>query len=212
MRPISDQRPILDRLWAGWRHDFVTAAGDEAVPGSPAGSPGTASASSVPGSPASSAGCGADSTGGTTPACVFCRILASGFPDRDTHILWRHPDGLAVALLNAYPYTSGHLMVMPTRHVGQLEAVEVAEGAALWSGMAAATRAVKTAYRPDGLNLGINLGRAAGAGIPGHLHVHVLPRWSGDTNFMTAVADARVLPEALGVSAEKLRAAWPSEI
>ena len=74
---------------------------------------------------------------------------------------------------------------------------------------ATAVRAVKAAYRPDGLNVGANLGRAAGAGVPGHFHMHVLPRWAGDTNFMTTVADARVLPEPLADSAAKLRAAWP---
>lgn len=192
---MSTQRPALDRLWAGWRHDFVVGAG----PGS--GDSAEKAGRLAGGEPASAP---------AAPDCVFCRILASGLPDRETHVLWRHADGLAVALLNAYPYTSGHLMVLPARHVGELEDVEPGEGAALWSGMAAATEAVKTAYRPDGLNLGVNLGRAAGAGIPGHLHVHVLPRWNGDTNFMTTVADARVLPEALSVSAEKLRAAWPS--
>jgi len=144
------------------------------------------------------------------PACVFCRILSSGRPDTETHLLWRHPGGRVVALLNAYPYTSGHLMVMPVRHVGDLEALDPDEAAAVMEGVAAAVRAVKGAYRPDGLNVGANLGAAAGAGVPGHLHLHVLPRWSGDTNFMTALFETRVLPEALSQSAEKLREAWPA--
>ncbi|HEX9549189.1 MAG TPA: HIT domain-containing protein [Acidimicrobiales bacterium] len=148
--------------------------------------------------------------GDTTEGCVFCALLASGLPDPETHILWRHPDGLAFAILNAYPYTSGHLMVMPTRHVGELELLGGDESAAVWSGLAAAVQAIKAAYHPDGLNLGANLGRVAGAGVPSHFHMHVLPRWMGDTNFMTAVADTRVLPEALSDSDTKLRAAWPA--
>jgi ATP adenylyltransferase len=141
--------------------------------------------------------------------CVFCAILASGLPDEETHVVWHHPDGLAVAILNAYPYTSGHLMVMPVRHVGELEQLDHAEAAAVWQGVGDAVRALKTAYHPDGLNLGANLGRSAGAGIPDHFHLHVVPRWDGDTSFMTSIADARVLPEALSASGDKVRAAWP---
>jgi ATP adenylyltransferase len=139
---------------------------------------------------------------------VFCRILNSGLPDAESHVLWRHPGGRVIALLNAYPYTSGHLMVMPVRHVADLEALEAGELDEIMEGVSAAARALKAAYRPDGLNLGANLGEAAGAGVPGHLHLHVLPRWSGDTNFMTAVADTRVLPEALSASAARVRGAW----
>jgi ATP adenylyltransferase len=141
--------------------------------------------------------------------CVFDAIIASALPDDETHILWRHPSGSVLALLNAYPYTSGHLMLMPTRHVGELEELTLEESGAIWAGVSGAVRAIKASYRPDGLNIGANLGRAAGAGIPGHFHVHVLPRWNGDTNFMTTVADTRVLPETLSASAAKLRAAWP---
>lgn len=150
----------------------------------------------------------APAPGGEEP-CVFCRILTSGEPDEVTHVLWRHPGGGAVALLNAYPYTSGHLMVMPSRHVRRLDGLSPDESAALWEGIGLAARAIETAYRPEGLNLGANLGRAAGAGIPDHLHFHALPRWVGDTNFTTAVAGLRVLPEALGDTAARLRAAWP---
>ena len=141
--------------------------------------------------------------------CIFCEILASGEPDEVTHIVWRHPGGLSFAILNAYPYASGHLMVMPIRHVGELEALTQDESSAVWEGLSEAVVALKRAYTPDGLNVGANLGRSAGAGVPGHFHIHALPRWYGDTNFMTSVADARVLPEALSVTAEKVRAAWP---
>lgn len=164
----------LERLWAGWRSQYIETA-----------------------------------TGSADRGCVFCAILSSGLPDEETHVVWRHPDGTAVALLNAFPYASGHLMVLPTRHVGEIEDLDAAEGVAIWGGVGDAVRALKAAYRPDGLNVGANLGRAAGAGVPGHFHVHVLPRWGGDTNFMTSVADTRVLPEALSASAAKVRAAWP---
>ncbi len=153
----------------------------------------------------------ADAPGATGPDCVFCALLASGRPDDETHILWRHDGGLAIAILNLYPYTSGHLMVMPTRHVGDVEALTGYESQALWSAMADAVRALKITYRPDALNLGANLGRAAGAGVPGHFHMHVVPRWSGDTNFTTTVAEARVLPEALSETGRRLRAAWPAD-
>jgi ATP adenylyltransferase len=101
-------------------------------------------------------------------------------------------------------------MVAPLRHVATLDALPRQEAAALIAVVQDATTAVEHAYSPDGINVGVNIGRAAGAGIPGHVHVHVLPRWSGDTNFMTSVAETRVLPEALGASWEKLRAAWPA--
>jgi diadenosine tetraphosphate (Ap4A) HIT family hydrolase len=140
--------------------------------------------------------------------CVFCAILGSGLPDEETHVLRR--GATWVAILNAYPYTSGHLMVMPVRHVGELEDLGADEAIGLWAAVTDGVRAVKAAYGPDGVNLGANLGRAAGAGVPGHAHVHVLPRWAADTNFMTSVAGARVLPESLPDSAAKLRAAWPN--
>lgn len=169
----------LDHLWAGWRSDFITTAYRD----------------------------GPNDRPGLDP-CVFCRILASGLSDEEVHIIWRHPSGRAFAILNAYPYTSGHLMVMPTRHVANVEDLTPEESADVWEGVRAATRAVKEAYKPDGVNLGANLGKAAGAGVPGHFHMHVIPRWVGDTSFMTAVAEARVLPEPLSESAAKLRASW----
>lgn len=141
--------------------------------------------------------------------CVFCSLLADPERDVENHVLWRHPDGSAAAVINAFPYTSGHLMVMPVRHVGALEDLDGPEGAAVWAGVVDAVVALKAAYVPDGLNMGANLGRPAGAGIPAHVHVHVLPRWNGDTNFMTPVADTRVLPEPLAESASKVRDAWP---
>lgn len=178
----------LQRLWAGWRSDYI-----ESVTVAESGS---------------GSGSGSESEDGN--GCVFCRILASGLPDEQTHIVWRDPDGLVFALLNAYPYATGHVLVMPVRHVGALEDLTGAEAADLWAAVTTAVGALQAAYRPDGINVGLNLGRAAGAGVPGHLHAHALPRWVGDSNFMTSVAEARVLPEPLPVTAAKLRAAWPA--
>lgn len=170
----------IERLWAGWRSTYID---------------GLTASVEVPPAP---------------NGCVFCGIVASGDPDEETFTLWRDRDGLAVAILNAYPYGSGHLMVMPARHCASPEDLTGEESAALWTGITDAVRAVRAAYRPDGLNMGANLGRAAGAGIPDHFHVHVLPRWAGDTNFMTAVAETRVLPEPLSTTFAKLRASWPA--
>jgi ATP adenylyltransferase len=139
---------------------------------------------------------------------VFRRILTSGLPDDRTYIVWRGET--VFAILNAYPYTSGHLLVMPYREVPDLEELDEAEATELWAAVRAGVRAVKTAYGAHGVNVGINLGEAAGAGVPSHLHVHVLPRWGADSNFMTAVAETRVLPESLPVSWQKLRDAWPT--
>jgi len=145
--------------------------------------------------------------GGAEGECVFCRIAASGPPSVENLVVWR--SDLSFAVLNAYPYASGHLLVMPVRHVGELDALGAAESEDLWRGTRLAVSALTGAYDPDGVNMGANLGRAAGAGIPGHLHLHVLPRWSGDTNFMTTVAGVRVMPESLAVGWERLHGAWP---
>ena len=146
------------------------------------------------------------SAGDESVACVFCRILGSGEPDESTYVVWR--GATCFGILNAYPYTSGHMMVMPLRHVGALDELDDAESAELWSAATHAVGAVQRAYAPEGTNVGINLGRAAGAGVLGHLHVHVVPRWLGDSNFMTAVAETRVLPESLAETASKIRKAW----
>ena len=138
---------------------------------------------------------------------VFTQILAAGMSDEEAHIV--HRGQHVFALLNAFPYTSGHLMVLPYRETPSLEDLTAEEVAELWATVTDAVRAVKEAYRPGGVNVGINLGRAAGGSISEHLHVHVVPRWSGDGNFMTSVAEARTLPEPLSLSAAKLRAAWP---
>ncbi len=136
--------------------------------------------------------------------CLFCQLAAAD-PD-EAFVVAR--DDHAFVVLNAYPYTSGHVMVAPLRHEGDLEALPADDATALMKLTQRATAAVKRAYSPDGVNIGVNLGAAAGAGVPGHLHVHVVPRWKADTNFMTTVAETRVLPESLLDTLTRVRAAW----
>jgi len=138
---------------------------------------------------------------------VFTRILTSGLPDTDTHIV--HRGETCFAMLNIYPYGSGHTLILPYREVADLEGLDPVETSELWSTVTDAVRAVKAAYRPDGVNVGVNLGRPAGGSVSDHLHVHVVPRWTGDANFMTAIANTRTLPEPLVDTAAKLRAVWP---
>ena len=138
---------------------------------------------------------------------VFTRILASGLPDSETNVL--HRGARCFAILNAYPYATGHTLVLPYREVAELEDLTADETVELWSTVTDAVRAIKAAYRPGGVNVGINLGQPAGGSVSQHLHVHAVPRWVGDGNFMLAVANTRTLPEALVDTAGRLRAAWP---
>ena len=153
----------LERLWAGWRSEYISGMAD-APP---------------------------------ADGCVLCRVVEEG-----SQVVWR--DEHTAVILNAYPYTSGHLLVLPTEHLADPEDAPID----VWATATKAVSALRRAYTPDGLNMSVNLGRSAGAGLPGHFHVHVLPRWDGDTNFMTTVAEARVLPESLPTTLEKVRAAW----
>ena len=138
-------------------------------------------------------------------ACIFCQ-LADGPIDVATGVVELTETTFVV--LNAFPYGSGHVLVLPRRHVAAISGLTDEESAALWRATTRSVLAIEAAYRPDGANLGANLGRAGGAGIPGHLHLHVLPRWGGDTNFMTAIAETRVLPEDLDDTFTKLRDAF----
>lgn len=138
--------------------------------------------------------------------CFFCALQE--LDDDDAMILERTAS--TFTLMNAYPYTSGHVLIAPRRHEPTLVELALDEAADLMAAIQRANRALVDAYRPGGINVGANIGSAAGAGVPRHVHVHVLPRWEGDTNFMTSVAEARVLPESLRTSYEKLRAAWPA--
>lgn len=143
----------------------------------------------------------------TGDGSIFARILRSGLGDEEAHIV--HRGERCFAILNAFPYGTGHTLVLPYREVADLEALDADETNELWATVTDTIRAIKSAYAPDGVNVGINLGRAAGGSVSEHLHVHVLPRWTGDVNFMTAVANARTLPEPLDDTAAKIRSAWP---
>jgi ATP adenylyltransferase len=133
--------------------------------------------------------------------CVFCRAL--GTDEGRSLILDEGPT--CFVILNLYPYNSGHLMVVPRRHVGTLAALNPDELSELGQLTRRAEMAITEAYEPQGINAGMNLGRPAGAGVLDHLHVHLVPRWTGDTNFMTVVGNVRVLPEELPRTAERLR-------
>lgn len=137
---------------------------------------------------------------------VFVDILESGLPDEETHIV--HRGRLVFAIMNAYPYASGHLLVLPYREVANLEELGEDESRELWAAVTRATRVLKRTHSPHALNVGINLGSSAGGSISRHIHVHVVPRWEGDANFMTAVANTRTLPEPLAESASRIRQEW----
>ena len=145
--------------------------------------------------------------GSPEAACVFCSALALG-DDRRALILRRARH--AFLILNAFPYASGHLMAVIVRHVGTIEEATVDELADAMALVQSGTRALDAAYHPDGFNVGVNQGRVAGAGVLGHLHVHVVPRWNGDTNFMPVIGETRVLPESLETTYDRLAAALSS--
>ena len=140
--------------------------------------------------------------------CIFCV-----FPARDQHRddLVLHVEEHAFVMLNKFPYNNGHLMVIPRAHVAEPGDLEAGEQAEMWALLDRSLRALSAVMSPHGFNVGMNLGRVAGAGVEGHLHLHVVPRWNGDTNFMPVLADVRVMPEHVARTAEKLRAAWPAE-
>jgi ATP adenylyltransferase len=147
-------------------------------------------------------------TGGAPAGgCVFC---LKGQPGNDLENLVLARGRFNYALLNLFPYTNGHLVIAPFEHVANLEDLPAEAAAELMAMTQDAVRALRAVYRPDGINCGMNLGACAGAGIPGHLHMHALPRWFGDVSFMTSIGETRVLPEELPATWQRLRDAWPS--
>lgn len=144
---------------------------------------------------------------GPTAGCIFCEALARG--DDEPLLIYR--GARAFVILNKFPYNNGHLMVVANRHIGRLAGLDRAELAEIMALTQAAERALDAAYRPHAYNVGLNLGKPAGAGVLDHLHLHVVPRWDGDTNFMSVVGDTRVLPEELPATVERLRAAFSVE-
>jgi ATP adenylyltransferase len=193
----------MDRLWTPWRYAYVTQPKDQNpdTPETRAGVP--AALAAWPGD------C----------HCVFCNLIAAADfaiehgttvdeADRAANIVLRGQS--CYICLNAYPYTSGHVMIVPCQHEGSLGKLAVETAQEMMTLAQRTTRALEGAYSPDGINMGLNLGKAAGAGVAGHLHMHLLPRWFGDTNFMTVTSETRVLPEILEQSWRRLRKAFAS--
>jgi ATP adenylyltransferase len=138
--------------------------------------------------------------------CIFCAMAAHPEHDRESLIIFRGQYNFIV--LNRFPYTNGHLMIVPYRHTAELAGITDEAAAELIKLTRRAEAKLRAVYRPDGLNLGMNLGESAGAGIAGHIHMHVLPRWAGDANFMSTIAETRVLPEDLEVTWQRLSEAF----
>ncbi len=185
----------MDQLWTPWRYSYITEPKDKHA---------------RPGVPEALAGWPGDH------GCVFCNLLAAadwsigqGMPaveaERAIYLLERGET--CFVILNGFPYNNGHLLVIPYQHERSLAALPLAAAEEMMRLARRAETALRSVYQPHGLNLGMNLGESAGAGVADHLHLHALPRWTGDTNFMTVVGETRVLPEMLAGSWERLRAA-----
>jgi ATP adenylyltransferase len=138
------------------------------------------------------------------PGCIFCAALA--VPESESLVV--HVADRTFVVLNKFPYNNGHLMVVPRRHVGRLAELETPELTEFIGLCQVGERVLAREYAPHGFNMGLNLGKSAGAGIEGHLHMHIVPRWNGDTNFISVVGETRVLPEELPATATRLRAAF----
>jgi ATP adenylyltransferase len=186
----------MDRLWTPWRYSYVTHTDPQARTGVP-----TALNAWPP-------------TEAEDKHCVFCNMIAAvdyaiahgmerETAEKAANIV--HRDVHCFVCLNAYPYTTGHVMIVPYQHLASLAAVPTDAANEVMLLAQRAEVALREVYSPGGLNMGLNLGEAAGAGIADHIHLHVLPRWVGDTNFMTVTAETRVLPEPLDVTCAKLR-------
>lgn len=193
---------MLERLWAGWRNQYVR------------GLEGEAPTSGRPSEPTTHSATERDDCGSGPPDPVpqldgqtlFEAILATDGRDAELGIV--HRGHKVFVVLNIHPYGSGHLLVLPNRGVERLDELDAAEIDELWKTVTHAVKVCEAEYGCPGINVGLNQGKAAGAGIPEHLHVHVLPRWPGDTNFMTSIAETRVLPETLAQTHLRLSSRW----
>lgn len=143
-------------------------------------------------------------SGEDVPACILCELKDKG---ADHYVIARNEHCFVV--MNLYPYASGHLMIVPNDHHQNLDDFSDDVRSSIMAMTNTATRILREIYTPDGINVGINMGEAAGAGIPGHLHVHALPRWIADAGFITTVANTRTMPEALEMGYNKINSAWP---
>lgn len=197
----------MDHLWTPWRYAYIQEKGPDA---------GAETAGRPPrrGVPSALSAWPGDH------GCVFCNVLAAvdymtehGMPREEAEaaggILER--SRLCFILLNAFPYNNGHLMIVPYRHEASLANLPLEAALEIMSETRRAERALRAVYQPEGMNIGVNLGQHAGAGIAEHLHVHVVPRWSGDTNYMTVIGETRVLPEMLTDSWRRLRQAFRAD-
>jgi ATP adenylyltransferase len=191
----------MDRLWTPWRYSYITRSEPQARSGVP---------QALDAWPTSEA---------DDKHCVFCNMIAAvdyaiahGMPQETAEQAARiiHRGEHCFICLNIYPYSTGHLLIVPYQHLGSLAALPTEAAYELIHLAQRAELAHRTVYKPDGINMGLNLGEAAGAGIADHIHLHALPRWSGDTNFMTATAETRVLPESLDVTWANLRLPFQS--
>ena len=141
------------------------------------------------------------------PGCLFCRALAADQADDSSNlVVWRPPG--ALVMLNRFPYNNGHLMVAPAAHVGDLADLSDEQSTELMAALKRSLRVLEGEMTPEGFNVGVNQGKVAGAGVPDHVHVHVVPRWNGDTNFMPVLAEVKVINEHLQRSWEKLSRAF----
>ena len=145
---------------------------------------------------------GEQGEGSGPPECFLCENPSLG-KDNEVYIL--HRARLAYVILNLYPYNTGHLLIAPYEHVGELEELPPETSQEMWALTQQGVRILKAEYGPDGFNVGINIGRLAGAGVPGHIHIHVVPRWGGDTNFLAVVGETKLLPEDLDQTYARLR-------
>lgn len=148
---------------------------------------------------------GRDKAAEKAKGCVFCLALKEKDGPENLVI---HRGKLAFVIVNRFPYTSGHLMVLPFQHAAKLDEIDAATRAEMMELLNDAVKVLMGVYKPGGFNVGINLGEAAGAGIEEHLHLHVMPRWVGDTNFISTVGETRVLPETLEETWQRVKAAW----
>jgi ATP adenylyltransferase len=185
----------MDRLWTPWRYNYVSRADRQQRKGVPAA---------------------LDAWEGDF-GCVFCNMIAAvdhavdtgmsrELAEKEAYIVSRGET--CFVCLNAFPYSTGHVMVIPCRHTDSLAGLESATAMEMMALAQRTETCLRGVYRPDGLNFGLNLGESAGAGVADHIHLHALPRWSGDTNFMTVIAETRVLPETLEITWSKLRVAF----
>ncbi len=183
-------------LWAPWRMEYIRQL-----------DPATPQAKTQPVDVISAKPIESPKTG----ECFLCACAqVQGDPRLKRDRLVLHHDAQGLIVLNRYPYTSGHLLVAPADHVAELEHLTATQRAGLMELVVKAQQILRRAYNPQGFNVGINLGRCAGAGLPGHVHVHIVPRWNGDTNFTSVVAGVRVIPQGIEQAFEEMQRAMES--